>query len=169
MRLWPGLALLAALAAFAGVSAKVPPPPSSAESAAPKKVFVIRHLQKGGGEDPPLTAEGAANAERLSAMLADEGIVAIFATPTRRAMETAAPLAKRLGISIRSYDPDDPDALVRAASAASGPVLVVGHSNTVPDLVARFGGMRPAPISDGDYGTVFVVDQDGTVAATEVR
>ena len=48
-------------------------------------------------------------------------------------------------------------------------MLIVGHSNTVPDLVAAFGGTRPAPMSEEDFGTLFVVEPDGTVAATEVR
>jgi hypothetical protein len=38
-----------------------------------------------------------------------------------------------------------------------GAALVVGHSNTVPDLVAAFGGSRPAPLTEQDYGTIYVV------------
>jgi broad specificity phosphatase PhoE len=162
--------ILAGAIALAGFTAPEAAPQSSpATIAISSPVYVSRHLQKGEGDDPPLTAEGTANAERLASMLADKGIVAIFVTPTRRTTETATPLAKRLGITITTYDPRDPDALVRAVAAASGPVLVVGHSNTVPDLVARFGGQRPAPMSEEDFGTLFVVEPDGTVAATEVR
>jgi broad specificity phosphatase PhoE len=151
-------------------AASAAPQAGNAEIAAPKQVFVTRHLQKGQGDDPPLTAEGTANAEKLAAMLADKGITAIFVTPTRRTTETAAPLAKLLGISITTYDPRDPQALARSVAAVQGSVLVVGHSNTVPDLVALFGGdTKPAPMSEEDFGTLFVVDPDGTVAATEVR
>ncbi|HET9458408.1 MAG TPA: histidine phosphatase family protein [Sphingomicrobium sp.] len=144
-------------------------PAANADVAAPKQVYVIRHLQKAQGDDPPLTTEGAANAQRLAAFLAGKGIVAIFATPTRRTMQTAAPLANRLGISIRSYDPHDPDALVRAVAAVSGPVLVVGHSNTVPDLVDRLGGPAQPAMRDEDYGTLFVVGLDGSVETLQVR
>jgi broad specificity phosphatase PhoE len=123
-------------------------------------VFVIRHLEKATGDDPPLTAEGAANAAAVSAMLAKSGIKAAFATPTRRAVETAAPLAKTLGITVTSYDPRETDALVKAVAAVDGAVLVVGHSNTVPDLVARFGGKQAVTLTEKDYGTVFVVTPD---------
>lgn len=162
------------IAAGALAACGVPNPALSAATgeavvAAPKPVYVIRHLQKQGGDDPALTVEGATNAERLAALLADKGIVAIFATPTRRTMQTAGPLAKRLRITITPYDPRDPASLVLAVAAAPGPVLVVGHSNTVPDLVARFGGTRPAPMSEEDFGTLFLVEPDGTVAATQVR
>ncbi|HEU5483068.1 MAG TPA: histidine phosphatase family protein [Sphingomicrobium sp.] len=169
MKAWFGSVLIGAMAVASACATAQPAPASSAEVAAPKNVYVTRHLQKGEGDDPSLTAEGSANAEKLAAMLADKGITAIFVTPTRRTTETATPLAKRLGITITTYDPRDPDALVKAVAAAPGPVLVVGHSNTVPDLVARFGGQRPAPMSEEDFGTLFVVEPDGTVAATEVR
>jgi len=71
-------------------------------------------------------------------------------------METGDPLAKALKISITSYDPRNPDELVKAVDALKGSVLIVGHSNTVPDIVTRFGGTA-VPLTDQDYGTVFVV------------
>lgn len=163
--------LLVAHAMMLAACASVQPAaePNVAQAAAQKPVFVIRHLQKGQGDDPSLTAEGAAGAERLAEMLDNKGIVAVFATPTRRAMETAAPLAKRLGIAITPYDPKGPGALAAAVAAAPGPALVVGHSNTIHDLVGRFGGTPPAPLTEEDYGTLFVIEADGGVATLEVR
>lgn len=132
-------------------------------------VFVVRHLQKGEGPDPSLTAEGAANAQRLAATLKGKGIVAIFATPTRRAMETGEPLAKALGLKVTPYNPSDPGALAAKVAVATGPVLVVGHSNTVPDLVQLFGGAKPAPLADQDYGTVYDVEPGGKVVTAQLR
>ncbi len=139
------LILMAALAAAAAQPA-----------IAADTVYVMRHLQKAEGTDPPLSAEGAANAEALAARLANSGVKAIFATPTARAMQTGEPLAKALGLAVTPYDPRDPAALVKAASRMNGAVLIVGHSNTVPDIVARFGG-TPVALGEQDYGTVFVV------------
>src|SRR5215217_8040766 len=96
-------------------------------------VYVVRHLQKADGADPALSPKGAANAQIL-----------------------AERLARKLRISITSYDPRDPAALIKAAAAVNGAVLIVGHSNTVPDIVARLGG-TPVLLSDQDYGTVFLV------------
>ena len=133
-------------------------------------VFVIRHLQKADGADPPLTAQGAANAQALASMLAKSGVTAIFATSTKRAMQTAQPLAAKLGITITPYDPADPAGLARRVASTPGAVLVVGHSNTVPELVARFGGKQPVTLSEQDYGTVFVVTAaDGMVSEVEVQ
>ena len=143
--------------------------PAAAAAVAADPIYVIRHLQKAQGDDPSLTDEGRRNAEALASMLAEKNIVAVFATPTRRAMETGEPLAKRLGIAVTPYDPRDADALVAAVAAANGPVLVVGHSNTVPDLVARFGGPRPAAIDEDSYGTLFLVGAGGKVTTLELR
>jgi phosphohistidine phosphatase SixA len=132
-------------------------------------VFIIRHFQKDDGADPSLTAQGSANARRLAAMLKDKGIKAVFATQTRRAMETGEPLAKALGLKVTPYDPSNVAGLAAAVTSAAGPVLIVGHSNTVPELVALFGGARPAPIGDEDYGTLFEVAPDGRVTAAGVR
>ena len=131
-------------------------------AAAADTVYVIRHLQKADGADPALTAEGSHGAQALARLLADRNVEAIYATATRRAHDTAAPLAKQLGLSVTTYDPRDPDALVKAAAAIDGAILVVGHSNTVPDLVARFGGERPADIDESQYGTLYIVE-DGKV------
>ena len=143
------LRLAAALALSIGVM--------SAPVVAADTVYVIRHLQKATGDDPPLTAEGAAGAQKLSDLLAMKKVTAIYATQTKRAMQTAEPLAKRLYLAIQAYDPRDPAALTEKVAKQKGSVLVVGHSNTVPELVAKVGGKQPAPLADTDYGTVFVV------------
>jgi hypothetical protein len=50
-----------------------------------------------------------------------------------------------------------------------GAVLIVGHSNTVPDLVARVGGKEAIALTEQDYGTVFVVTRvDSKVSRIEV-
>ena len=142
--------LLLLLFAFFGAAIATQP------AMAADTVYVVRHLQKAEGTDPPLSAEGTANAQILADRLAKSGIKAIFATPTKRAMQTGEPLAERLGITVAAYDPHDPAALIKAVAAVQGAALIVGHSNSVPDIVARFGG-TPVPLTEQDYGTVFVV------------
>ena len=135
------------------LAASLLPPPALA---AP--IYVIRHLERAPGDnDPSLSERGAVRAEQLSQILAGANVKAVFATATKRAQETGAPLAKRLGLTVTTYNPRDIDALAAAVDAAGGPVLIVGHSNTVASLVARFGGTRPAELSEQDYGTLFVV------------
>ena len=139
----------------------------AAVQAAP--VYVIRHLERAPGDaDPSLSGRGAARAEQLADILAGANIKAIFGTATRRAQETGAPLAKRLGLTVTTYNPRDVEALAAAVAAAGGPVLIVGHSNTVASLVARFGGAKPAELTEADYGTLFVV-HDGMTEVNRIE
>lgn len=54
-----------------------------------------------GQGDPELAPEGHAQAERLSLRLAALRIDAIYVTPLRRTAQTAAPLARRIGVTPR--------------------------------------------------------------------
>ncbi len=119
--------------------------------------YVMRHLQKATGDDPGLTEEGQRNAVRLADLLADDPPSAIYVSTTRRARETAAVLATRLGLTPITYDPRDTPALIAAATSETGTVLIVGHSNTVPEIVERLGGTRPADLSESDFGDVWRV------------
>ncbi len=118
-------------------------------------------MRKGEGEDPSLSAAGAQEAERLAALLKDRGIAAIFVTPTKRSRETAQPLATVTGAPIETYDPRDNAALAQRAAAIPGSILIVGHSNTVPDIVAALGGLRPAPLTHHDFGDLWLVEPGG--------
>ena len=154
--------LLPALALALGACATADPAP-------PPDFYVMRHLQKVSAtdHDSPLSALGRANAERVYALVEANPPAAIYASATRRAMETAAPLAARLGLTPKAYDPRDTPALLARVRAEPGSVLVVGHSNTVPDIVAGLGGTRPADLGEEDYGDVWVISRaDG---ATRVR
>ena len=121
--------------------------------------YVSRHMRKGEGNDPSLSAAGVAEAVRLAALLKDRGIAAIFVTPTRRSRETAAPLAEATGVPIETYDPRDNAALAKRVAAIAGSILIVGHSNTVPDIVAAVGGTSPGPMTEEDFGRVFAVER----------
>ena len=127
--------------------------------AAAPSYYVMRHLQRGDGPDPALSAEGKANAERLAAALAADPPGAIWVSTTRRARDTAAPLAAALGLTPREYDPRDTQGLIAAVARESGSVLIVGHSNTVADIVARLGGSRPAELSESDYGEIWRIER----------
>jgi len=56
--------------------------------------------------------------------------------------------------------------VIARLKAEPGNVLVVGHSNTVPDIVEALGGTRPAALEETDYGAIWHVGRDGK---TEVR
>ena len=136
-------------------------------------IFVVRHAERADAgtaaatmadADPDLSDAGHARARSLAAMLKDAGVKAIFATNRKRTQQTAAPLATALGLTVVTIPSGDTAELVAKVKAASGNVLVVGHSNTVPSIVAHYGatvrGPDGAPVAnlpDDDYGALFVL------------
>ena len=139
------------------------------ESADASPFYVMRHLDTPEGErDPDLTAQG----ERRAALLADwfdRGRPrAIYVSDYRRTRQTAALLAARLGLTPIVYDPADTPGLVARVRAGPLPALIVGHSNTVPDVIETLGGTRPAPLIHADFGDIWVIDRDGTTQRRHV-
>lgn len=129
------------------------------EEAVAVTVYLVRHAEKElAGNDPALSRDGEARANALSDLLASAGITDIWSTATRRTMDTARPLADRLGLDVRLYDPRTPEAFASSLAAAGGSALVVGHSNTVPGLVAALGGEPGEPIEEaGEYDRLYIV------------
>jgi broad specificity phosphatase PhoE len=130
-------------------------------------VIVIRHAEKDlsvSATDPPLTAAGEARAELLAGMFGDGKhlghLDAIYVSPALRNRLTAAPLAARLGIAAAVVPADDPRGLARRAlhEHAGGRVLIIGHSDTVPQIVSALSGNPKIPeIQDQEYGTMYIV------------
>jgi phosphohistidine phosphatase SixA len=126
-------------------------------------MHVLRHFDTPAGErDPELTEVGAGRAAALVTWFAGKPLGAIYVTDTKRARQTAAPLAAARGLSPQTYNPADPATLITTARAITNGVLIVGHSNTVPDLVERLGGARPQPLTLADFGDVWTLTPAGT-------
>jgi probable phosphoglycerate mutase len=142
---------------------------TSTAAVAQQVVYVVRHAERSDGapaagqamtapaNDPPLSAEGHARAARLAAMLRSAGIAQIFSTEYQRTRQTAAPLAKALNLEVTTSPSREPDALLLHIRQAKGNVLVVGHSNTVPDVLKRLGVKDPITIGDSEYDNLFIV------------
>jgi broad specificity phosphatase PhoE len=130
-------------------------------------IIVIRHAEKDVGvnaTDPPLSQAGEARAQLLAQMFGDPKVVghldAIYVSPALRNRLTAAPVAARLGISEVVAPGDDPAALARRVlhEHAGGRILIVGHADTVPQVVAVLSGYSNVPeIHAEEYGTMYIV------------
>lgn len=129
-------------------------------------VIIVRHAEKQLGtiDDPPLTPEGEVRAERLAAMLGERRdglpITRVFTSEARRSQQTAAPLARRLGIAPVTMPARDVRALVEALKdgRSDAAAVVVGHSNTVPQIISGLTRGRVAvTVDEEDYGALFIV------------
>jgi len=150
--------------------APVTPPVSAQQTQLPLEVFLVRHAEKTKAKsDPALTEDGQARAQVLANMLKDAGITHIHSSDYIRTRDTAAPLAKRLGLTVEIYDPRDLPAMAERLKLAGGRHLVVGHSNTTPQLTALLGGEAGSPIVEAsEYDRLYVVNISADGAATSV-
>ena len=138
-------------------------PPGSAAAAASDSattVIVVRHAEKDTtmlGSDPRLSAAGVVRAHELAQVLAEVRVSAIYVTPWQRNRQTAQPLATRLGDTLIVVDAID-ETVSRLRTRHRGQaVLVVGHSNTVPQIIEQLTGEKIRPFVENDYDRLYVV------------
>jgi broad specificity phosphatase PhoE len=122
-------------------------------------IFVVRHAEKASasGSDPELSAAGQKRAEALARILKDSQIAAVFVTEFKRTQQTAAPTARAAHLSPTVLPAGDIPGLVAKLRALNGNVLVVGHGNTIPDLMKALGITTPVTIPEDDYTEIFLV------------
>ena len=118
------------------------------------RLFIVRHAEAALGEPDdlrPLTEAGREHARLLGQRFAEDGIQpdAVLSSPLLRARETAAEIAKAVGVEVEAderlapgAEPED----VRAAALGRGEtVVVVGHQPDCGRTVATLsGGPEPA-------------------------
>jgi len=137
------------------------------ESQATTTMIFVRHAERAGpsADDPGLTPTGQRRAAELARQLVDADVVAgvdaIYSTPFRRTKETAQPVADALDLPINIYNPsDDDEALVdKMVKDHKGKIiLVVGHSNTLPTMIAALGASKKVPpIAEMEYDNIYII------------
>ena len=130
----------------------------TAANAAPV-IFIVRHAEKAStdGNDPNLSLQGQKRADALAQILKDSQITSIFVTEFKRTQETAAPTARASHISPTVIPAKDFRQLAGNLRALNGNALVVGHGNTIPDLLKALGIGTSINIPEDDYTEIFAV------------
>ena len=122
-------------------------------------VIIVRHAEKAanGGSDPDLSSAGRARADELARILRDSGITAIFTSEFKRTQETAAPSATSIGVTATVIPAKDTAALAAKLHQLNGNALVVGHGDTIPNIIKALGIDSPINIPDEDYSEFLIV------------
>jgi 2,3-bisphosphoglycerate-dependent phosphoglycerate mutase len=129
--------------------------------------YIVRHAEKEPTttmtSDVPLSDAGRQRAQALRMLLQNGNIRHIFSTNYIRTRSTVQPLADALHLPVEIYDPKD-TTFISKLKALKGNVLVVGHSNTVDDLVNSLSGRREVEgdLADSQYGDLFIVKKKGS-------
>jgi broad specificity phosphatase PhoE len=127
-------------------------------------VILVRHAEKSAepGNDPSLSEPGKQRAAALAEALRNTRVSAIYTTHLKRTRETAEPIAKASGVSVQPIQAGGGKSHVEAVAAAvrgqaDGVVLVVGHSNTVPAVIAALGGPKLPDLCESTYGNLYTL------------
>lgn len=135
-------------------------------------VFLVRHAERADAprEDPPLLETGTAQAQLLARMLGQSGIKAIYTSQYLRTRATAEPLAKQLGIASvaiplklsasnpREVSLESIQEITKQIYQRPGEnALVIGHGNSIPDVIKALGGDVVPTIDEKEFDDLFVV------------
>ncbi|MGB8195052.1 MAG: phosphoglycerate mutase family protein [Chitinophagaceae bacterium] len=140
-------------------------------TASSQTYYIVRHAEKAvangnpnmNATDPPLTDGGKARAEALKEALKNEKLGFIFSTNTIRTKSTAEPLSQYLSIPIQTYNPRPDSLFIQQLRLLKHNALIVGHSNTVDDIVNMLTKEQTIPkdLDDSEYDNLFIVRVKG--------
>ena len=123
-------------------------------------VYVVRHAEtEQTGDNPPLTETGRERARTLASILRSVELDAIYSTEFRRTFMTATPTVDSYEMPLGTYEPKETDELARSITDRFNgkTVLVVGHSNTVPMIIASLGAGEIENIAHDEHDNLYVV------------
>ena len=127
-------------------------------------LYLVRHAEKqtDDSRDPELTAAGKTRAEKLANWLLDKNITAVWSSNYKRTRDTAAPLLAKSGLGLTVYDPGNQAEFANILLSQQHNALVVGHSNTIPELARILCGCAVDDMGESEYDrliTMTVIDQ----------
>lgn len=136
-------------------------------------VFLVRHAEKvDSSHDSELSEAGKQRAKELAETLKSADIQYIHSTDFIRTRNTAAPTANAFNLKIDIYSPYDLAGFAEKLKNKTGRHLVVGHSNTTPQLVKLLGGEPGLPIVEkNEYDRLYIltIGSNGQVSTVLIR
>lgn len=130
--------------------------------------FIVRHAEKATAgpnmsSDVPLSELGEERVKALHAILSKKKIKSVYSTNTIRTKTTAMPTAAYFHVPIEIYGPRPDSAFIRMLKTKKKNVLIVGHSNTVDDIVNMLCNEKkiPGDLDESIYDNLFVVTYKG--------
>ncbi|WAC02090.1 phosphoglycerate mutase family protein [Lacinutrix neustonica] len=131
----------------------------------------MRHAEKdlSRGNNPKLTKQGHQRAKRLANYFKNKPLSAVYSTNFHRTLNTAKPAANAKGLKPIIYSPTkfDYDAFLKDTKGTA--VLIVGHSNTIPDFVNKIiGENKYKEIDERIYSNLYIVTIKNNVIEDEL-
>ncbi|HAT40536.1 MAG TPA: hypothetical protein DCS87_02275 [Rheinheimera sp.] len=127
---------------------------SATTVAQPTELILLRHLHKNTGENPSLSPCGLAQANVLQQQLANLTIDTAWHSQYQRTAQTAR-LVTANRTNYQTYDAKTPaETFKQTLLEQTGVQLVVGHSNTIPELIKALSG-ETVTIAETEFGMLY--------------
>ena len=125
--------------------------------------YLIRHAEKvrtnKSDRDPELNEKGILRALDWKEYFLDKDITKIYSTNYKRTLETVKPFQEAIGLATILYSPSSIDYKDFISSNKGEIVLVVGHSNTIPNFVNELiNDQVYAQIDDLNNSNLYIVN-----------
>ena len=121
-------------------------------------IYLVRHAEKQAvKEDPKLTPCGKLRARQIASMLEHTNIKHVYSTAYQRTMATATPFSLQQDLPIKQYAPAKLEQFAQQLLQQKENVLVVGHSNTTPQLAALLSDLKVPNITEKAYRNLYQI------------
>tara|TARA_Y100001960_G_C14099576_1_gene552229 strand:+ start:62 stop:577 length:516 start_codon:yes stop_codon:yes gene_type:complete len=136
--------------------------------------YFIRHAEKDrsnpNDRNPELNKKGKSRALNWADFFRETPLKAIYSTNYIRTISTAHPIAKDKNLPIIIYGPSELNIKLFIKETQGKQVLIVGHSNTTPQLVnAVLGYQRFEQMQDNDNSSLFIItESNGKTTAKRI-
>jgi len=133
-------------------------------------LYLVRHSEKqeDDSNDPALSDAGRVRSEQLATWLQNKDIEDVWSSDYQRSRDTAGPLISSLGVELNLYDPRDLPALAEALLDIRHNALIVGHSNTTPELARLLCQCAIDDMDESDYEQLIIVSVSGKKVRAEI-
>jgi 2,3-bisphosphoglycerate-dependent phosphoglycerate mutase len=137
-------------------------------SSCSQSYYIVRHAEKATAEtnmnsDVSLTDAGQRRAEALKEILKKKKIGYVYSTNTIRTKSTVQPTADYFKLTIEIYGPMPDTTFITKIKALKKNTVIVGHSNTVDDIVNKLCGEVKinGDLKETEYNDLFIVKKKG--------
>ncbi len=140
---------------------------SATSIAADTLIVVVRHAEKSADDpkDPSLSEQGSARANKLAEVLKNADVKVVYTTQYKRTRQTGLPTATQSGLQVEvrvatkeNAGTYSADLLKEIRKKHKGQtVLIVGHSNTVPEIVKEIAGLEVKAMAENEFDRIYLI------------
>ena len=121
--------------------------------------YFIRHAEKAdSSKNPDLSEKGLERAQEWKALFSDINFDAVYSTDFNRTIQTIQPIVAGNNQLLKIYNPKMIDKELFKKETQGKTILIVGHSNTVPNMVNQIiKENKYVDIAENQFGNLYII------------